>query len=216
MAVMSELDEGVRLSVSTMKSITSRDALQVNPKYAKTFSFIPSHTLILHTNYLPKLGQMDTGTLRRIAVVPFKAEPKAPGQIIPDLANQLYEKEGPQILNWMIQGAVAYWKNGCILIKPQAVLAETRAYTNREDWMQNFLDERCIIGEGLSCPGGELYAEYRRWATENGEYIRRNRDFAAELEVRKFEKRRKTGGVCWLRIALQSAGVDVEDKNQDI
>lgn len=216
MAVMSELDEGVRLSVSTMKSITSRDALQVNPKYAKTFSFIPSHTLILHTNYLPKLGQMDTGTLRRIAVVPFKAEPKAPGQIIPDLANQLYTKEGPQILNWMIQGAVAYWKNGCVLIKPQAVLAETKAYTNREDWMQNFLDERCIIGEGLTCSGGELYAEYRRWATENGEYIRRNRDFAAELEVRKFEKVKKTKGAFWKRIALQSAVADETDKKEDI
>ena len=211
MATMSELDEGVRLSVSTMKSITSRDTLQVNPKYAKTFSFIPSHTLILHTNYLPKLGQLDTGTLRRIAVVPFKAEPKSPGQIIPDLANQLIDKEGPQILNWMIQGALAYWRNGCVLVKPKAVIDETRAYTNREDWMQNFLDERCNVGSTLRVSGSELYAEYRRWAAENGEYVRRNRDFAAELETRKFMKQKTMKGATWIGLALQTAGVGDEN-----
>lgn len=219
MAIMSELDEGVRLSVSTMKSITSRDVIQVNPKYAKLFSFTPSHTLILHTNYLPKLGQLDLGTLRRIAVVPFKAEPKAPGLLIPDLADQLINKEGPQILNWMIQGAMAYWRSGCVLVKPKAVVDETGAYTTREDWMRSFLEERCIVEEGARCAGGELYAEYRRWAAENGEYIRRNRDFAAELETRGFTKSTIKGCRVWRGLRLSagvvgdlSDGEDEEDK----
>ena len=77
--------------------------------------------------------------------------------------------------------------------------------------MQNFLDERCNVGSTLRVSGSELYAEYRRWAAENGEYVRRNRDFAAELETRKFMKQKTMKGATWIGLALQTAGVGDEN-----
>ncbi len=35
--------------------------------------FNPSHTLVLYTNHLPKVGAIDSGTWHRLIVVPFNA-----------------------------------------------------------------------------------------------------------------------------------------------
>ena len=47
-------------------------------KYKDPFSFVPSHTLVLYTNHLPKVGAIDAGTWRRLIVIPFNAKLKAP------------------------------------------------------------------------------------------------------------------------------------------
>ena len=43
-------------------------------KYKDPFSFVPSHTLVLYTNHLPKVGAIDAGTWRRLIVIPFNAK----------------------------------------------------------------------------------------------------------------------------------------------
>lgn len=202
MALMGELDEGARMSVSVMKALTSRDEIQANPKYAKPFTFRPTHKLILHTNHLPRLGQMDGGTLRRIAVVPFVCPPKSDRDRIPDLAERLVREEGAQVLQWIVEGAKRFFDLGCSVPKPKAVVRATEEYIKAEDWLGHFIDERCLLGEKQTCSGGALYEAYRRWAEENKEYVRRSRDFSAELEKRGLERRKQTKGNVWVGISL--------------
>ena len=71
--IAAELEEGVRLNTSTVKQLCSTDNLYAEKKYKDPFSFTPSHTLVLYTNHLPKVGVTDTGIWRRLIVIPFKA-----------------------------------------------------------------------------------------------------------------------------------------------
>lgn len=68
--ISAELEEGKRLNTSIIKQLCSTD----EKKYMKPFSFIPSHTLVLYTNYLPKVVGNDDGIWRRLIVIPFKAK----------------------------------------------------------------------------------------------------------------------------------------------
>ena len=212
LALMGELDEGARMNVSMMKTLTSRDEIQVNPKFAKLFTIKPTHTTILHTNHLPKLGQLDDGTRRRIAVVPLKAPPKTGKERITDFAQRMIEAEGPQILQWIIEGAMDFWRLGCQIPKPAAVLAETAAYLAAEDWMQNFLNDRCELDKSYAVKAGGLYSAYRAWCEANGDrYIRRNRDFTAELEKRGYTKHKTMSGIMWDGLKLSTEPEDTDE-----
>ena len=203
LVIMGETDEGARLSVSIFKRATSRDMIEVNAKYKQPFTFRPTHKLVLHTNHLPRLGQLDGGTLRRINVAPFVAPRKTGEACVLDLGAQIVEKEGGQVLQWMVEGARKFFDAGCRIEPPPCVVKQTGDYVSGEDWIKTFLDERCLIGERQTVSGAALYETYRRWADDNGEYKRRNRDFAKAMEERGFSKTRRKSAVVWLGIGLQ-------------
>ena len=72
--IASELEEGTRLNTSMVKQLSSTDPIQAEKKYKDPFSFDPSHTVVLYTNHLPKVGALDDGTWRRLIVIPFNAK----------------------------------------------------------------------------------------------------------------------------------------------
>ncbi len=71
-----ESQEGARLNDSIVKQLCSTDAIFAEKKYKDPFSFIPSHTLVLYTNHLPKVSASDDGIWRRLIVIPFVVRPK--------------------------------------------------------------------------------------------------------------------------------------------
>lgn len=62
--IAAELEEGMRLNTSNVKQLCSTDEIYAEKKYKDPFSFVPSHTLVLYTNHLPKVGAIDAGTWR--------------------------------------------------------------------------------------------------------------------------------------------------------
>ena len=60
--IAAELEEGMRLNTSNVKQLCSTDEIYAEKKYKDPFSYVPSHTLVLYTNHLPKVGAMDAGT----------------------------------------------------------------------------------------------------------------------------------------------------------
>ena len=72
--IASEMEEGVRLNTSMVKQLCSTDEIQAEKKYKDPFHFVPSHTLVLYTNHLPKVGANDDGIWRRLIVIPFNAK----------------------------------------------------------------------------------------------------------------------------------------------
>lgn len=88
--IAAELEEGTRLNTSMVKQLTSTDPVFAEKKYKDPFSFVPSHTLVLYTNHLPKVGAKDTGIWRRLIVIPFKAT------VDEDVMQSLSEKDRSQ------------------------------------------------------------------------------------------------------------------------
>lgn len=196
-----ELEEGRRLSVSTVKKICSTDRITAAAKFKQPETFTPSHTLILHSNHLPRVGSSDDGTWRRLLPVEFKARiPEGIG--VSNYGDLLVEKAGPSILAWMLQGAVNFAANGFKLTIPDVVEMTTETYRQRENWVGNFLSERCILEPDARAPAGELYQVYRQWAEESGDYVRRQIDFNTAMEQRGFSKIAPKNRKTWVGLKL--------------
>lgn len=103
-------------------------------------------------------------------------------------AEELVNKAGGAILSWAIEGAGNFIRNGFKLDIPEVVAEATEEYRAREDWLANFIDERCIRDPNARVPASVLYAEYKQWAQGYGEYIRRERDFSKAMETAGFQK----------------------------
>ena len=76
--IAAELEEGTRLNTSIVKQLCSTDSIFAEKKYKDPFSFTPSHTLVLYTNHLPRVGAKDTGIWRRLIVIPSRRQTESP------------------------------------------------------------------------------------------------------------------------------------------
>ena len=192
--IAAELEEGMRLSTSIVKQLSSTDEIQGERKYCDPFKFRPTHSLILFTNHLPRVGAMDTGIWRRLIVIPFNARIMGSGEI-KNYSKYLLDYAGPYIVKWIIEGAKKACEASFILTPPRVVRDAIEKYRADNDWMQHFLDECCELGEGLTAKSGELY-EYRAFCARSGEFPRNTTEFYSTLEQRGFtRKKTKKGAV---------------------
>jgi len=186
-AVAQETEEGQRLSSSMLKRMVSTDVMVAKKLYKDPHEFTPSHTLVLSTNHLPKISSTDTGTWRRIIVLPFEAV-ILPSEIITDFHSILMEREGAGILQWCVEGAVKFYEMGCdIPIKPEAVMRVSAEYRVDEDWVARFTGECCTAGdphdESVLLKHNDLYRIYQHWAKNNGEYVRSTNALSRALQT---------------------------------
>lgn len=187
--IASEMEEGVRLNTAIVKQLCSTDPIQAEKKYRDPFSFTPTHTLVLYTNHLPRVGANDDGIWRRLVVIPFLAKITG-GDDIKNFSDYLYKKAGGAILQWIIEGARKAIEKDYRWELPKKVEAAIAEYRDQNDWFAMFLEDCCEVGEGLTVPSGDFYNEYRNWCTRNGEYIRNSTDFYAAVEKAGLQKRR--------------------------
>lgn len=104
LVIASETEDGQRLSSASIKQLCSTDEIYAEKKYKDPFSFTPSHTLVLYTNHLPKVGEIDKGTWRRLIVIPFDAKIST-NDDIKNYADYLFENAGGAILKWIVEGS---------------------------------------------------------------------------------------------------------------
>ena len=64
----------MRLNTAVVKQLCSTDELFAEKKYKAPFAFVPSHTLVLYTNHLPKVGANDDGIWRRLNRDPLQCK----------------------------------------------------------------------------------------------------------------------------------------------
>ena len=192
--ISAELEEGKRLNTSTIKQLCSTDEIYAEKKYMKPFSFTPSHTIVLYTNYLPHVGGNDDGIWRRLIVIPFKAKITGHSDI-KNYTAHLTENAGPAVMQWIIEGAQRIIKQNYQLSTPPVVQAAIEAYHADNDWLGHFISEKCNVDPSYQQKSGELYQTYREYCQSIGEYIRSTTDFYTALENAGFKRHRKSSGV---------------------
>ena len=187
--IAAELEEGTRLNTSIVKQLCSTDSIFAEKKYKDPFSFTPSHTLVLYTNHLPRVGAKDTGIWRRLIVIPFKAKIEGKSDI-KNYTEYLCENAGEAVMKWMIEGARQAIELGFKLPFPKCVSDAIEAYKAENDWLGHFLCECCDVADGGTARSGELYSTYRAFSSASGEYVRSTTDFYASLEAEGFTRQR--------------------------
>jgi P4 family phage/plasmid primase-like protien len=188
--IAAELEEGMRLNTSMVKQLCSTDEIAAEKKYKDPFHFTPSHTVLLYTNHLPRVGAMDEGIWRRLIVIPFNAKISVKKDV-KNYADYLVENAGEYILKWLIEGAEKIIKNDFKLKLPKAVEDAINIYKRDNDWLAHFFEDCCELGEDLEEKSGGFYDAYRAFCNRTGEYVRNSAEFYAAIEQRGI-KRKKT------------------------
>lgn len=205
--IAAELEEGMRLNTSNVKQLCSTDEIYAEKKYKDPFSFVPSHTLVLYTNHLPKVGAIDAGTWRRLIVIPFNAKIEGSSDI-KNYADYLFNKAGGAILKWIMTGAKHVIEKDYHIVKPAVVEAAIQKYKDNNDWLSQFLDECCETDSSYSAKSGDVYNAYSSYCMQVGDYIRSTTDFYTALECAGFERKRSKSARLLFGLQLKSDFLD--------
>lgn len=154
-------DEIKRLTGETM--VTAR-----RPFERRARSGMMSFTPWMVANAVPTIRGADTALKRRVIMVPFsqsltRAEEKVERRRA--LTESGYREA---ILAWAVEGASRYLREGWAALetpaKALAFAAEAIADMNQ---LEQFLADRCVVGEDRREVPSELYKAYEMWCEEN-------------------------------------------------
>lgn len=203
MIIAAELEEGMRLNTSNVKQLCSTDEIYAEKKYKAPFSYVPTHTLVLYTNHLPRVGAIDQGTWRRLIVIPFNAKIEGKADI-KNYSDFLFKMAGGAVLQWIIEGAKRVIAGDYKIVQPRVVQAAIQKYKENNDWLSHFLDDCCEVGDDFEAKSGEFYNAYRSYCLQMGEYTRSTTDFYSALESTGVVRKRTRTGVIIYGLKLKS------------
>lgn len=204
LALVAEGEDGQRLAEGLVKLLTGGDMITARSPYGrKEIKFWPTHKLIMFTNHAPVIRGSDDGIWRRVHLLPSDAsieKDAAAGIRKKEKLLPIFEKERAAILNWLIDGCLAWRQMG--IGTCYEVETATRAYKTEMDLIGNFLLEHLPTKApslNLSCK--ELYSDYSDWcmATGRGRTALPKQRFEADLKKRGASTQRmgKGGNFFW-------------------
>lgn len=199
LVVVHETKRGARFDSSKVKLLTGGDRLTARHMRQDFFTFVPSHTLLMLSNYKPEADATDSALWRRVHLIPFP-------YVVPEekrdktLAATIIREELAGVLSWIVAGAVAWISTG--LCPPKTVVDASASYRSAEDTLSQWIEDRCVILPSATCMGGTLMESYQRWCKAMGFDSVRGTDFAAELEGRGYVGSRSAKGKVYKGIGL--------------
>jgi putative DNA primase/helicase len=199
LAQVDEPDKGRHLAEGTVKQLTGGDRVKARRMRENFWSFSPTHTFLMLTNYKPVITGTDEGIWRRVRLVPWDV-------VIPEaerdreLGDKL-EHEIDAVLAWLVAGYQDWKLHG--LGEPDAVAQATASYRGESDALGRFLADRCMAhGEVRS---SDLYEAWRKWCASEGEEPGSNKAFTVDLERKGFDKHKTNSGAFWRGLSLTTS-----------
>jgi putative DNA primase/helicase len=195
----SETEQGKRLSEHLIKQATGNDQMTARFLYGEYFNFVPTFKIFMASNHKPVIKGTDHGIWRRIKLIPFTTTIESEKQDRYLEQKLLEEKSG--ILNWLIEGALRWRKEG--LNTPSIVLNATDEYRGEMDVIGNFIRERCVQKTGAAVRARELFRVYQEWCEENNEQATSERMFGMRMKELGMAQKRTAEARYWQDVAVQ-------------
>jgi putative DNA primase/helicase len=207
-----EVEKGRRLAESKVKQLTGRDTVTARFLFGENFDFKPEFKLWLSTNNKPVIQGTDDAIWDRIRLIPFsqrfdgpKADPKLPDKLRNELAG---------VFAWMVEGCLEWQEHG--LEEPKTVTDATKQYREEMDTLAAFIEDRCVVREGIVAPATPLYKQYQMWCDDAGEKPETQKMFGMRLRERGFVNDKIKRGPHkdrkgWFGIGLRADHPDPED-----
>lgn len=168
LAVSLEVDEGKKLAVALIKTVTGRDGISARHLYQKAFSYMPAFKLWLVANDKPRANASDNALWRRILMVPFEESLSIDEQDPTVKSTLMADPQAHQaILAWAVRGALLWREEG--LNPAIAIQKATSEYRKEQDTVGDFLDDCFVFGAGLTVSNPEVRTAYEKWSLANGE-----------------------------------------------
>jgi len=194
-----ETEHGKRLSEPLIKQITGNDRMTARFLYGEFFDFVPSFKIWMATNHKPVIKGTDHGIWRRIKLIPFLTRIEEENQ--DKHLEQKLMREGAGILNWLIEGAGRWCKEG--LKTPSIIINATDEYRAEMDVIGNFIKERCIQGGEGFIKAREMFKCYQDWCDDHNEHAVSERFFGLRLKELGLMQKRMNDGRYWSGIQIK-------------
>ena len=146
-AISEELPQNVTLDSALLKTLTGGD-MQTLRRLREEFKDVePTAKINMSSNFIPKFENVDDGgILRRILVMPF-TETFTDDRADPHLKEKLLAPENLRgLLKVLVAEAGKWYRNGLIISDAMKDATRNNLYAN--DFITDFLEEFCDIGEG--------------------------------------------------------------------
>ena len=191
-----EVEDDARFAEVLVKQMTGGEKLVASRLYENEFEFRPTFKVWIAANALPEIRGTDHAIWRRLRVIPFDVKIERPDKALPEKLRA----ELPGILNWAIEGALAWQAQG--LGVPGSVREATQHYRTEQDTVSLFLDERCVLGNGASTSSTYMYEAYAAYCLQRGADPVSHRRLSVTLAGRGLEKRHTREGRFWSGIEV--------------
>ena len=166
LAIAAETRPDGKFNESRVKMLTGEQTLSARGMRQDFVDFPATHTIFVALNHPPQVKAGGDGFWRRIRKIDFRYQvPKHLRD--PNLVNKILDEEGPQVLQWMIEGAQRVLQNG--LSEPTSVELSTGIYRDEEDHIGAFMHDMCDVNPDAEFSNMELYSTYVAWCRRNGE-----------------------------------------------
>jgi putative DNA primase/helicase len=187
-----ETEEGRRWAESKIKALTGGDRIAARFMRQDFFEYVPQFKLIVAGNHKPGLRTVDEAMRRRLNLLPFAVTVPV-SERDTELAEKL-RKEWGGILQWMIQGCLAWQAEG--LNAPKAVNEATVNYLAAEDVLSRWIDDCCDVPSSQWTSATALFRSWAQWCTENHEDPGSQKRFSENLGPAgsNQSERRRQGG----------------------
>ncbi|MDP3719345.1 MAG: phage/plasmid primase, P4 family [Acidobacteriota bacterium] len=164
MAGASEVRDGAMLDEGRIKALSGDDTLTARGLYQAPFEFKSRAKLVLCCNKLPRVDDRSHAFWRRAIVIPFKRT--FDGSTRDNSLSEKLRGEGAGILNWIIEGAVDWYREGL----PKVAAAEVAKADWREsqDLIAQWADVTLKADTEGRLKASEAFKAFCDWATAEG------------------------------------------------
>lgn len=171
MVLVDELNDNQKLDDGLLKEVTGGGTIKAEAKMMNPWEYTPKFTLHFRTNVMPDLPA-DQAILRRFRPVKWTEQPSGEqwdtftDEFHSTVFQYLTRKEGPGILNWILQGTWDYLEKG--LSVPSDLQAEAVDMLEESDPFLIFMTQNVTPAPGGRVEGSKLYKTFKDWYEDQG------------------------------------------------
>lgn len=188
LATIEELPRNAPLKEELIKALSGGTKMTARFLQKEIFEFEPIFTPILTGNFKPSISGSDYGIWRRVLIVLWGVTIPEGERMTPSRLAEKLDSERSGILNWLLDGLVAYLGAGLTGFIPEEVTDFTKEYRNDRDNVGVFADQCITRVEGQTMQAGPLYKLYEEWCGLNGVTAAKQRSFGDRLGELGFKK----------------------------
>lgn len=149
--IANESEKGARLNTSLIKQISAGNEICPRALFKDNEHFLPHMKILWATNNIPEIDWGDRAMERRFKLITFPVF--VAGENRDKQLPDILWKEREEILKWLIQGAVSYYKNGMAEVPEIMLEAMDRERVNADSVLHFF--KKMVV------PTGDLSNQYK-------------------------------------------------------
>ena len=173
---INELSEHLELGESNTKSLTGAcDAIIAKELYKNAFSFTPIIKIHILSNFPLLINVDQPAMVNRFTVISFNSvfseKPKGENEYLieEEFIDDLKTKYKDEIFTMIVKGAHNFYLNKKKITKPDIVIDEKKKYIEQISYVQNFINEQCMINDDYRIKGKTLFEAFVEYCKETGD-----------------------------------------------